>query len=280
MPALAPSLSLATFGAAGPLDVLQWPGLAALGVDAFVTTRSGGVSPGPYRSLNLGLHVGDDPAAVEENRRRAAAAIGATLDDLVFGAQVHGVHAAVVGPGEAGRGTRGQDDALPATDALVTTSSVPVLVTLVADCSPVLLVDPEARVLATVHAGWRGALGGVGPAAVATMVSLGARPERVRAIVGPTIPRASYQVRSDVAEAAASALGDQAGDVLTPDGDRWRFDVAGANRLLLLRAGLTAGNVFSAPVATDDPRFFSDRAERPCGRFALLARLRPAGEPS
>lgn len=280
MPALAPSLSLATFEPAGRIEVLRWPGLAALGVDAFVTTRSGGVSTGPYQSLNLGLHVGDDPAAVEENRRRAAAAVGATLDDLVLGTQVHGVHAAVVGPEHAGRGARSEDGALAGTDALVTTSSTPVLATLVADCSPILLVDPEVPVLATVHAGWRGALGGVGPAAVAAMVSLGARPARIRAVIGPTVPQAGYQVGPDVAEAASATLGDQAGAVLLPDGDRWRFDVAGANRLLLQGAGLVAGNIHGAHCGTDSPQFFSDRAARPCGRFALVARLRPAERPS
>lgn len=277
MPAPAPSLATASFVSTGAVPVLRWPGLAALGVDAVVTTRQGGVSTGPYRSLNLGLHVGDEAELVVENRRRAAAAVGATLDDLAFGTQVHGIHAAIVGPGDAGRGARAPDDAFPATDALVTCSSRPVLVTLVADCSPVLLVDPEARVLATAHAGWRGTVKGVGAAAVKAMASLGARPERIRAVIGPTVSPEVYQVGPEVAEAATAALGEQSGTVLVRDGDRWRFDVAGANRLLLLAAGLARRHVHLASFTTGHPAFFSDRAERPCGRFGLLARLRPAG---
>jgi len=77
----------------GDLEVLAWPALARLGVSAVVTTSAGGVSVGPYESLNLGLHVDDDPDAVLENRRRAAAALGADLDRLVFGQQVHGTRA-------------------------------------------------------------------------------------------------------------------------------------------------------------------------------------------
>jgi polyphenol oxidase len=261
------------------VEVLRWPGLSALGVDAVVTTRAGGVSEGPYASLNLGLHVGDDPSAVVENRRRAAAALGVPLDHLVFGAQVHGHHAAVVGPDDAGRGSGREEDALPSTDALVTSSTVPVLVTLVADCSPLLLVDPEAGVLATVHAGWRGTLRGVGASAVAAMVSLGARPGRIRAVIGPTISFARYEVGCEVADAATTALGGASGTVLAPHADRWRFDVAGANRQLLVAAGLAPSNIHVTASSTDDPPFFSDRTQRPCGRFALLARLRPAGAP-
>jgi YfiH family protein len=283
MPAADPRLTVSSFdacAASGPgeaVGFLRWPGLATLGVDAVVTTRAGGVSGGPYASLNLGLHVGDDPEAVVENRRRAAAALGASLDELVFGTQVHGTHAAVVGPDQAGRGARRQDDALPATDALVTGSNGPVLATLVADCSPILLVDPDARVLATVHAGWRGALRGVGDAAVAAMVSVGARVDRIRAVIGPTVSFGRYEVGPEVAEAAAAALGPRAADVLAAHGERWRFDVAGANRLRLLAAGLAGGNVCVSPCTTDDPRFFSDRSARPCGRFGLLARLVPGG---
>ena len=80
----APTSATAGVRRQGSLDVLAWPSLDALGVDAFVTTRHGGVSAGPYATLNLGLHVGDTPADVVVNRRRAAAAIGADLGDFVF----------------------------------------------------------------------------------------------------------------------------------------------------------------------------------------------------
>ena len=173
----------------GDLEVLEWPALVGLGVEVVVTTRSGGVSAAPYDSLNLGLHVGDDPAAVLENRRRAAAALGATLDDLVVGAQVHGCAAAVVTRAEAGSGATAAADALAGIDALVTAEQAVVLVTLVADCVPLVLFDPVARVLATVHAGWRGTVARVPEAALAAMAGLGSRPADVVAALGPAVAR-------------------------------------------------------------------------------------------
>jgi len=258
----------------GGLDAHVWPGVAALGVDAIVTTRAGGVSTGPYCSLNLGLHVGDDPDAVRENRRRAAHAFGAALDDLVFATQVHGVRSEVVTGDDAGKGARAVDDAIAATDALVTCDTGPVLVTLVADCAPILLVDPDAHVLATVHAGWRGAVAGTVAAAITTMQGLGGRPTRTVAWIGPAVDAATYEVGPEVAEAARTRLGAQAAAVLAPMGDRWRFDVAEANRRQLLAAGVPEHHVHRSQFTTGDDRFFSDRAARPCGRFGLMARLR------
>jgi len=263
----------------GDVLVLVWPGLDELGVDAAVTTRGGGVSDGCYRSLNLGMHVGDDEAAVVENRRRAAASVGADIADLVLGRQVHGTTATVVVDTDAGRGSTDPGLAIPATDALVTASPRPVLVTLVADCSPILLVDPGARVLATVHAGWRGALapdGGTVGETVRVMAELGAQPERTVAVIGPTVAPDHYEVGAEVVGAARAALGAAADEVVVPDGAKWRFDVAGANRLRLLQAGLRDDNVHRDPAATGEAHFYSDRMERPCGRFGLLARLRVA----
>ncbi|MFZ0251630.1 MAG: laccase domain-containing protein, partial [Acidimicrobiales bacterium] len=138
------------------IPLLRWDDAPALGAEVAVTTRHGGRSVAPYDTLNLGLHVGDDPAAVVENRARAAGGFGASLDDLVFARQVHGATATVVGAEDRGRGTRSEDDALPHTDIVVTTSHRLTLAILVADCLPLALVDPAAGVLAAVHAGWRG----------------------------------------------------------------------------------------------------------------------------
>lgn len=261
------------------VTLLMWPALRALGVDAALTTREGGVSTGPFGTLNLGMHVGDDPDAVVENRRRAARALGATLSDLVVGHQVHGTSAALVGPGDAGRGSAAPDDAIEGTDVLVTASVGPVLVTLAADCSPILLCDPAARVLATVHAGWRGALapgGGAPGAALRAMASLGARPERTVALIGPTVAPASYEVGEEVAAAATACFGARADEVLDAAGGRPHLDVAGANRLQLVAGGVPARNVHPTPVTTRDARLYSARAEPTCGRFGLLARLRSA----
>lgn len=258
------------------LEVLRWTALDAAGVDALVTTRHGGVSRGPYRSLNLALHVGDDPAAVAENRRRAAAALGAPLGDLVFAEQVHGSRATVVTAADRGRGVAEPAGAVPSTDALVTAEAGPVLVTLVADCVPMVLVDPTARVLSTVHAGWRGTAARVAEAAVVAMTGAGADPAQMVAALGPAISPAAYRVGDEVAHALVEGVGDCTG-VLSPSGDGgWLADLWEANRRVLVAAGVPDGAISVAGVPTGDHGpFYSDRAERPCGRFGLLARLRP-----
>lgn len=288
----------ATWRRVGGLEVLGWPALDRVGVAAVVTTRHGGVSAGPYRSLNLGLHVGDDPRAVVENRRRAAGAVGAEIGDLVFARQVHGRDVAVVDGSHRGRGSELEEDALADCDVLVTTSSRPVLTIMVADCVPLVLVDPRAGVLAVVHAGWRGTAAGAAAAAVSAMAALGADAARVVAGIGPAVSPRTYQVGAEVAAAVSAAAGPEpvpAGarggerhpqdqgerPVATPaGGDRWLVDLAEANRRILVAAGLPAHAVHVAPCTTGgDGPFYSDRQARPCGRMALLARLAPPAGP-
>ena len=256
--------------------LLPWAGAHHYGVAVAVTTRHGGVSPAPYDTLNLGLHVGDDPERVQTNRERAAAAFGVDLGAMVYARQVHGTDAVVVGPDDVGRGTRQENDAVDAADILVTRSPAVSLVIMVADCVPLALVDPEAGVLAAVHAGWRGTAGGAVANALAAMVALGARPEKVRAYLGPAVSPLRYQVNAVVRDGLADAVGPDDLDpgVLQPDGPgHWRADLVAANAQQLRRAGVPAGSLERAPLDTADPALFSDRAARPCGRFALFARL-------
>lgn len=269
--------------ARGGLEVLAWPALDGLGVDALVTTRRGGVSAGGhggYDSLNLSLQVGDEPASVLENRRRVAAALGSELDDLVFANQVHGRTARVVSRTDRGRGARSPQDAIPETDALVTRDPGTVLVVLAADCTPIVLYDPAAHVLACVHAGWRGAVARAAGAALAAMGSLGTRPSDVIAGVGPAIAPDRYQVGDDVAAAVRRAFADEAGSLLKPDGTgKWLFDLWAANALVLREAGVPASqiHVTTAGTGPEPGLFFSHRAQQPCGRFAAVAKLHPRG---
>jgi YfiH family protein len=255
------------------LPTLAWPDLDTLGAEVIVTTRAGGVSSGPYESLNLGLHVGDDQAAVLENRRRAAAALGTPLEECIYPNQVHGTAVAVVGRDDRGRGAVGMDDALEA-DALVTVETGLVLTILVADCVPLVLLDPEARVLAVVHAGWRGTVARIVDAALAAMVELGARPGRIVAGLGPAIGVDRYEVGEEVAEEMRRTFGETSGLLRATRPGHHLLDLHAANRRLLLEAGVPATRISAAPVATGPAGpFFSDRAQRPCGRFGLLARL-------
>ncbi len=258
------------------MTVLTFPSLAEYPLAAVVTTRAGGVSTGPYAELNLGLSVGDDPVAVVANRERAAATIGLALDQLVFANQVHGRGVAVVGDADRGRGARRREGAVEAVDALVTRDPGVGLAILAADCAPILLYDPVTHAAAGVHSGWRGAVAGVAAAAVEALVVGGSCREDILAVHGPAVPRDRYQVGRDVADAAADAFGSSVGDVLQPDGTgRWTFDLWRANERVLLRAGLRSERVGTVGLPTlGGTRFFSDRAERPCGRFALLVALR------
>jgi polyphenol oxidase len=163
---IAPPATSSVFRQVRGLEVLTWPAFDAFGVDVLVTTRRGGISAGPYASLNLSFNVGDEPAAVLENRRRAAAALGARLDDVVVAEQVHGAVAAVVGAADRGRGARPDAAAVPGADALVTADPGTTLAVLAADCVPVVLYDPVAHVLACAHAGWRGTVAAAAAAAV------------------------------------------------------------------------------------------------------------------
>jgi YfiH family protein len=166
------------------LPVITSPLLDAAGVRHAFFTRNGGVSEGLYASLNVGLGSRDDPDAVRENRRRCAAHFGA--DAVVTAYQAHSALAVSVdGPW---LGTP------PQVDGVVTATPGVVCGALAADCAPVLFVDPQARVVAAAHAGWKGALTGVVESAVARMEALGAERSRLRAAVGPCIGPASYEV--------------------------------------------------------------------------------------
>lgn len=263
----------------GDLEVLTWPVFDEFDFDVMVTTRHGGVSSGSYASLNLGLHVGDVAGDVLENRRRAAAALGADPADFVFCVQAHGPNVRVVTAADRGSGALTQEDAISGTDALVTSDAGVVLTVMVADCVPIVLYDPAAHVLACVHAGWRGTVARVSEAAVAAMRSLGATPDNVIAGLGPAIPPERYQVGEDVRQAAGEGLGEPAArQVIRPDGTgRWLFDLWTANRIVLREAGVPGQNIHVAeiPTGSEPGLFFSDREARPCGRFAAMARLRP-----
>ena len=171
------------------LSPITHPLLDKAGVKHGFFTRQGGVSQGIYTGLNTGVGSSDDPAAVVENRRRIAADLGGTPDDYAACYQVHSAIAHVADTGWKGERPQG--------DASVTRVEGVICAVLTADCAPILFADPEARVVAAAHAGWKGALGGVVHSAVAAMEALGARPGRIVAVVGPCIAQASYEVGVD-----------------------------------------------------------------------------------
>lgn len=238
------------------------------------------MSTGPYASLNLGDHVGDDHEAVLENRRRLCAAIGA--DRLTVADQQHGARVAVIDAALAGRGHDGAADAraaLPCTDAMVTCGTGIALATIVADCAPVVLYDPVLRAAGVAHCGRRGAVLGVLPATVRTMSdAFGCRPEDLLAGIGPAIGANSYEIGNAEAAQVTEAFGLAAASagLLTPTRPgHCTFDLVAALRIQLRHAGVDDGNVHAMGVdtRTSTADFFSDRAVRPCGRFMAVALL-------
>jgi polyphenol oxidase len=151
-------------------------------------TRRGGVSSGVYASLNCGPGSGDDKGKVAENRALAARALGSPPGNLLTLWQTHGAKAISVSEPWRDAADR------PKADALVTSAKGLLLAVLTADCAPVLLVDPEARVVAAVHAGWRGALDGIAESAIAAMEGEGATRRRIFAAIGPAIGPDSYEI--------------------------------------------------------------------------------------
>lgn len=256
------------------VPVIASPLLATLpGVRHAFFTRQGGVSEGLYASLNVGRGSGDDPGHVAENRARAAAALGRTTRELSTCYQIHSAHPIVT---DAPLG-----DARPEGDAVVTRTPGVLCGALAADCAPVLLADPEARVVAAVHAGWRGALAGVVEAAVAAMASLGASPARISAAVGPCIGPASYEVGLDFLGAFVAADASHA-RFFSPGAaaEKRLFDLPGFVLSRLAAAGVPRAEWIGCDTYPDAGRFFSNRravhrGERDYGRLLSAITLEP-----
>jgi YfiH family protein len=249
-------------------------------VDAFVSTRTGGVSAAPYASLNLGLGVGDEPAAVIENRRRLFSACDLSPESSVWCEQVHGDRVAAVAAADAGRGSVEGDSRVPQADGLVTDVAGLSLCVTLADCAPVVLYDPGRPALGLAHAGWRGTVARIASRAVEAMRSgFGSDPADLLAAIGPAIGPRDYEVGGEVVDRARDAFGERAEHLIEPlAGGRARFDLWAANALDLEAAGVEPGRIEVAGISTARAvdRFYSHRAEGRTGRFIAAASLRPA----
>lgn len=243
------------------------------GIDHGFFTRRGGVSHGLYESLNMGLGSRDDPKSVRENRRRAAACFGLDETRLITAYQVHSATAVVSdGPWR---------ESPPEADALVTSASGLIVGALSADCAPILIADGSARVVAAVHAGWRGALAGVISAAVEALVSRGAVRERLVATVGPCIAQASYEVGLEfearfLAVSAGFAAFFTAGDAP----EKRCFDLPAFALARLTEAGVTQADWIGADTCAGEADFFSNRravkrGEPDYGRLISAIMIRP-----
>jgi YfiH family protein len=221
------------------------------------TDRWGGVSAVPYEELNLGGAVGDDPEAVRTNRELVAKSLGLDAAGVVWMNQVHGAEVAVVDEPWG-------DRPVPEADAVVTTRRGLALAVLTADCTPVLLADPVAGVVAAAHAGRPGMVAGVVPAAVRAMTELGAEPGRIVARTGPAVCGRCYEVpeamRAEVAAVEPAAHSETSWG--TP-----AVDVTAGVHAQLERLGVHDRE--QSPVCTlESGDHFSYRRDRTTGRLA------------
>lgn len=223
--------------------------------------RSGGASEPPWDTLNLGVHVGDDPSAVLENRRRLANALRLPSEPVWLD-QVHGKD--VIEVDERSRPAAG---IRPRADAIVTRTPGIVLAIQVADCLPVLFSSRDGRVLGAAHAGWRGLAAGV---LEATVTAMATPPSDLVAWLGPSIGPAHFEVGDEVREAfLASQPGAASAFKPNPKG-RWQCDLPALARQRLAALGLMRVDGGEWCTSADPVRFFSHRRDQKTGRMAAL----------
>ncbi len=212
--------------------------------------RKGGASSGIYEGLNCGFGSGDQTEAVRTNRARVAEAMGVTEDALV---SVHQYHSDAVLTVTEPRQDR------PKADAMVTNVPGVALGILTADCQPVLFSDPEAGVIGAAHAGWRGAVGGVLEATVDAMEALGAKRDAIRAVIGPSISQAAYEVGPEFFDTFTADDPGNARFFAGGTGDRMMFDLPAFGLSRLRAAGIAQAEWTRHCTYADDARFFSYR---------------------
>lgn len=202
---------------------------------------------------------------VAENRRRLATALGFDAAQFARLDQVHGTDVIVVdGPGDW------------IGDALVSATPSVLLAIGTADCYPLLLEDLEAGVIGAAHAGWKGTLGRIAEKTVQAMCELGARPERIRAAVGPGICEERYGVGADVAAKFAAA---GLGEFVLTRGEQPHLDLAGANRAVLLEAGISEENIWLSGRCSTETDFYSYRRDAgKTGRMWAVIGLQTGGQ--
>ncbi|MCS7282045.1 MAG: peptidoglycan editing factor PgeF [Anaerolineae bacterium] len=242
--------------------------LTAAGVTHAFLTRLGGVSQGPYATLNLGHTVGDDLDAVQENHRRVFALFGLRREQVVSPYQVHSAHVRPVGP-EHGGTVQGQ------TDGLLTAAPGLALLFRFADCAPVVLFDPVQRAVGLIHAGWRGLARGIVRAAVEAFTRYaGSCPGDLWAGIGPAIGPCCYEVGPEVVEAVRRVSPPEAEIVRRQDG-RLYLDLPGAVEAQLLALGVGRVERSGLCTACRTDEWFSHRAEGGrTGRFGALVMLK------
>ncbi|MDR3349688.1 MAG: peptidoglycan editing factor PgeF [Acidaminococcales bacterium] len=253
------------------------PALYERGIKHAFTSKFYGESVLEDKRLNMSFNVGDSEDCVLANRRRVCAALGIDFERLTAARQAHGDNRVYVDEGLLGRGNKNFAGAIAAADALVTDLPGVPLLLLFADCVPVVLADPAKKLVAVVHAGWRGTTANVlRKTAEAFRDEFSSRPKDCVAVIGPSIGPECYKVGREVYRAARDNLSDYQKFFQPAGENEWQFDLWQANKAQLEMAGVKTENIFISGICTKCHRelFFSHRAEKGrAGRFAAIAWL-------
>lgn len=272
-------------GTPAVLRLEAWTGKMP-GLSAGFTTRIGGVSEGPYDSLNCGLHVADQPERVIENRKRTAAAAGFDFSAWTSAEQVHGSKVVTVTAAERGRGRDSLEDVLPGADAMVTDVPGICLAAFFADCVPLYFLDPGRRVIGIAHAGWKGTVAAIAARTVEAMQSnYGCRPEHIFAAIGPSIGGCCYEVDEQVLvhvrklEGYETAVAPPVSQEHSSAGGKRRLDLKELNRQIMIKAGIKPEHIEISRLCTAcrTDLFYSHRKEKgKTGRMIGWIGINPA----
>jgi polyphenol oxidase len=256
------------------LPILFFPSLSKYqNLVHFVTTRKGGFSLPPFNSLNLAFHVGDEREKVLKNRKRLARYLHIPLNYFTVSNQVHGVNIAIVGQAERGSGATDISTSLKDYDAMITDQNNVCLIVFVADCVPVMLYDKRKKIIAVIHAGWKGTVSKISQKTFYLMESrFACKASDIICAIGPSIGPCCYQVGPEVLTLVRKNFPAEKGLIhsVTEDGKGY-FDLWEANRVQLLDCHIPEQNIEVAGLCTSchpDLFFSSRKGNGNTGRFA------------
>ncbi|MDF2935541.1 MAG: hypothetical protein K0Q90_914 [Paenibacillaceae bacterium] len=245
------------------------------GLSAGFTGRSGGNGRAPYASLNLGLHVDDEPAVVVDNRRLLAGALGTPLEVWTYGEQVHGARVQLVEAVHKGRGTLARADAFPEADAFITAGRGIMMAALFADCVPLYFIDPAHEAVGLAHAGWKGTAQEIARRTVEAMgQTFGTKPADLHAAIGPSIGACCYEVDDRVTGSITAQTALHGEPFFRPssvNAGKFMLNLQEINRKIMIEAGILPQRIEMTSLCTSCAvsRFFSHRKEN--GRTGRMA---------
>lgn len=257
--------------ARGDIKYLTIPEWSKWGIKAAFSTIIGGVSGSPFSSLNLGLHVGDNPNDVLQNRKIFLQSLGHSLDGCVVAEQVHGIkvhHATMM---DKGRGMQELESAIPGCDGMVTSDDIG-LMCFYADCVPIFLICPEIDMIALAHAGWKGTANQILKEVLMKIKMAGGTPEGCFAAIGPCIGSCCYEVDDYVFSAFRENF-NKVKDIFTSTAPgKYKLDLVKANWELLISEGILPEHILSSELCTacNPSLFYSYRRDGLTGRMAAF----------